>query len=293
MNRRTYLGLLGGTTSLLAGCTSGDDSQSETPRRTPRTTTTAASTTTAETATTAPEPADFSVESFEFPDEVELNEEFTPKITVRNSGAQYGDLTAPLYQRKDGGEWEDIGDWRFQDVRPGSTVTAEAHEPWVCYYLGEYEYALGDFEPTTSFEAVSKRTSFGDTYVTPGDVRLSVTDADFKARYSREVGSSEDVVEAPDGKTFLFITVSARNLNDEAASLPHHSDWHVLAADREYEPDWDGYKDGRYEGGTVQPNVVRDGYVLFELPGDIDRSNYSIVWSERYSYGRASAFWSP
>jgi len=295
MRRRTYLQIAGvGGIAAITGCsgtqpgTSGGSGNQQTETSSQTQTATA---TESPTPTEAPDPASFELDEIDFPSQVSVNEGFTPTISVTNTGDQAGSFSAPLYYRMVEEDWSETGEWEFGGIPPGETVTAEANEPWSFSYVGNYEFALGDFDGTASMRVIPKEIPYGDSYTNPDEIRLMVSSPEFKARYPRQVGDREDVVEAPEGKTFLFINVEAENASDEAQALPHYQSFHYLAGDREYEPDWDGYKDGRYEGGDVQPGVVRDGYLFYEVPEDVDRENPVIVWSEEYYYGRSTAFW--
>jgi hypothetical protein len=46
-----------------------------------------------------------------------------------------------------------------------------------------------------------------------------------------------------------------------------------------------------YEGGEVQPSIIREGYIVFTVPSDVEKQHISVVWNEMISLTEKSVYW--
>lgn len=301
MHRRAYLAACGAT--LVAGCGGAgdgggqeDSGQDTTAEPTPTTADEPESTDDEPESsddTAEPSPAEFELVAMEFPDEVALEEEYTPEITIRNVGDQAGTLEAPMYSRIADTEWEETGTWTFTGVAGGATRTEQGADGWHHNYLYEYGYSLGDFEESVTVDTTPFETTLTETYPAPNGVEVTVSEVRLTARYQYQNYDDETVAkEAPDGSQWALVTLRAENTSDSAATLPHTFDLYLVTSKSQYEQIYIDKEDNKYEGGEVQPGIVREGWVAYEIPDTIVDGAVEIVWSGHPNGGDVTAIWS-
>lgn len=284
----------------LAGCSGQTDSgtEDEGPTQTKTEQATSPPDTEAETAsespTDTPEPAEFELLKYDFPEQVEIGEQFTPAITLRNTGGQPSDYEAPLWGRVAGNnEWQELNQWKWSTLEPGEKGTAEATGAWSFEYLYELEFRLGKFDQTTPLDVVTKQLSIGEAYTTPWDTQLVVQGIELTEQYTYEDYSGETRPEdAPEGKQWAFVNLRAENTADKMAELPTRFDMLLLADNRQYEYEVIGNREGAYEGGDVQPGVVEEGWLAFVLPADVTADSLAFVYNEVTTEGELAVRWS-
>ena len=103
--------------------------------------------------------------------------------------------------------------------------------------------------------------------------------------------SANGITQTPEeGNIFVQVFVTARNPTDEEKSLPSRYYFSLIFRNRQYDTaSFAQLKDDVYEGGFVQPNIVRDGSIVFETTEEADLSEIQIVWSNNLD---ESARWS-
>lgn len=298
MRRRTYISLAG--VSLLAGCSSSDNDGEDDGSGGSGADTEAKpeATDTAETesggAAPATEDAKFELVEMDFPEEVALEEVYTPEITVRNTGDVAGTLEAPMYSRISDTDWEQTGTWTFEDVESGTERTEQGADGWHHNYLYEYGYSLGDFDTSVSVDTTPFRTTIGETYPAPNGVEVTVTELRLTARYQyQDYDGDTAAKEAPDGSQWALVTLQAKNRGDEAADLPSTFDVNLIAEKSQYEEVYIDKDENQYDGGEVQPGIVREGWIAYELPDDLETENVEVVWSGLPNGGEITAIWTP
>lgn len=297
MKRRQVIAMCGG--AALAGCSGqtepGTGDEGPTPTKTEQATSTpdTEAETTSESPTDTSEPAEFELVEYEFPEQVEIDEQFTPAITIQNSGEQASEYEAPLWVTVAGGnEWQEVGQWEWSTVEPGEKDTAGASGPWSFEYLYELEFRLGEFDQTTSLDVVTKQLSIGQEYTTPWDTQIVVQSIELTEQYTYEDHNGETrPKDAPDGKQWAFAELRAENTADKIAELPTKFDMLLLADNRQYEYEIITDREGAYEGGDVQPGVVEEGWLGFEIPADVTADSLAFVYSPITSEGELAIRW--
>ncbi|WP_434530043.1 DUF4352 domain-containing protein (plasmid) [Haloarcula sp. NS06] len=294
MRRRTYLAVY--STAILAGCgSSTDGGGATTPPDTPteeQTTSLTANDQPSPQPTPEPTGAEFELVSMDFPDEVALEENYVPEIAVQNVGDTTGTLEVPMYSRVADSDWRETGTWDFTDVGPGMTERAQGNDEWHHNYLYEYEYSLGDFDQTVSVDTTPFRTSVGETYPAPNGVNVTVTQVRLTARYEYQDYDDETAAkEAPDGSQWALITVRAENTAEESARLPSTYDVNLVAGQSQYEETYIDKDENQYDGGEVQPGIVREGWIAYELPEDVSSEDIEVVWNGLPNGGEITALW--
>lgn len=216
MRRRRYLELVSIFTAGIAGCndtngttatttrettTSTTETTIETTSTTEETTATTADETTTETETT--KSASFEVVGMSAPERVQVNEEHTISIEVRNTGGEVGTLEAVLEVSVTGtSAWEDIGEITVEEIPPGETKTWTS-DPFSFEQPNQIQFRLSEYDPQISYEVFVPEPD-----VSFGSSRLINVDTGFGAGPMAEV----EVMNSGDTATKrLEITVDWQN----------------------------------------------------------------------------------
>lgn len=282
MDRRTYLGIAGGAlTSGLAGCSSGSSQTTAT------TTTTTTSTTTTTTSRTTAAPADFELVSVSAPSSAEIGEKVSYSFTVKNTGGQTGTFETTISTRTGDGQWSTSEPWT-RTIAPGESTTLQS-QSFTYEQIISIDFRIDAFNRTFSIQFVGATLQWGETYKVFDRIPLTVKGVEFKKTYST---SSGYVYEAPAGKEWAFVNVTATNPTNTSAYLPSPANISVLFADNQYDY-WTIYKqEGRYQAGQVQPDVTRSGWIAYQVPADLTQQKVEVVWSQNSSSGYVAAYWS-
>lgn len=299
MERRQILRWAGvGIVGSIAGC--GSDTSATSGGSTDENTEEATATATATdspTPTDEPEPASFEVVDYKLPEKVEIGEEFSLEITVRNTGEKEGDYSAPIHVRTADSEWQEGGEWSFTDVPPGETETGTVDEPITFDYVQRYEFRLGQSSETAVIQTVSAKISWGQEFQTPEGYRIRIDEPTLQDTYEYEDydGSISDA-EPDSGEQWAFVNVWVKNETGEANFSPLGSDLALLYGNAQS----DGEtilvnepidKGEPFDGGELQPGVERSGWIGYQLPQGLSVSDLVIAWSEDTFEGQIAANW--
>jgi predicted flap endonuclease-1-like 5' DNA nuclease len=119
------------------------------------------------------------------------------------------------------------------------------------------------------------RLQYGETYLSSTNIEVTVNEPEVIDSYSLS-----SVEYTPDeGNIFVQIDVTAKNNADEAHQLPWTTEFNLIAGNRQYET-ISSPRDEAYDSGSVQPGIVREGYILYEVPESTDVSDIKIVLSD-------------
>lgn len=287
MQRRTYLAATVAGVAGVAGCTGsgGDGGQDrrtveETPTDTPT-----------DTPTATPEPASFEVKSVDAPERVAIGEEYQFSITVRNSGEQDGTFTDTLLAKtSDSNSYQTVGEIQLE-VSAGGTVTWESNSTST-EYMTEVQFRLDSMGESWTLQVVSQTLSFGEYYTNPDGIALAVASAETRDSYTYESNGYTYEERPPSGKVYLFVSVLAENEAGQPAYAPAGYDWAAIVGNQQYES-IGYYADNAYEGGELQAGIVREGYVVYEVPEDTSVQDLRMAWSEQYYDGNVAVYWEP
>lgn len=294
MNRRKLIGMVGsGITAGIAGCstdnsTSDGGSEDQTDTKTPTATT---------DSPTEAEPAEFEVVEYNVPSTVEINENFKIEITIRNTGGKPGDFSEPLYVRTSDIDWQRGGDWTFKNVNPGETVTGESNEGISLSYINRYEFRLGDSERTAVLQTVSAKLSWGNEFNTPEGYRIRVDEPSIQKTYEYENFREQIEEKEPEnGGQWAFVNVWVKNETGGASFSPSSRDFGLLYGNSQsdsitFVADDPLNKGRRFEGGELQAEVERSGWILFKIPDELTTDDVTMAWSEETFTGQVAARW--
>lgn len=282
-SRRALLSLV--ATTAVAGCTGSDGDGSDTA--TPEATTTSPPT------TAAPEPAAFEVVGYEAPDTVELRTEFTLSVTVANTGDQPGEFAAPLSRTAPDGARREVAQVAPGEIPAGGTATFET-EPLALDYIGRYTFRVA--ESSTTVRAVPASLQWGTDYRTPAGYVIRVTEPTLQDTFEYEGGYDDIEERGPSGdRQWAFVDVAVDNETGAAAPSPSASDFVLVGADARY----DNYvivddpinRGPRFEGGELQPDAERSGWVSYAIADDLGVSDLRVAWSGETADGEVGAVW--
>lgn len=271
--------------------TTTDPTEASTSTTTETTETTSTTTETTETTTTeTPAPASFEVTEIDLPERAEINEEFQINITVRNTGGSEGTFSSTVSGTStESSTWSDSGSIEL-DIPAGRNATYTSNI--LTYpYMSKLTYRIDETGQEFSVQIVSAKRAFGEPFTSQDDIRFSVQRVEFQETYVWEGGSGNRYEEtAPSGKKFAFVYVRAENVGGQPERSPFSGDVVVLSGNQQFE---NGifYKDeGKYQPAELHPGVVREGWIGFEVPEEVDVSTISVVWSETIR-GDFAVYW--
>lgn len=300
--RKVILGI--GTSVALAGCSEGGTTtEGSTDSPTEQSTVTEEPTneptdspTPTEEDTPTPEPPSFEVVSYEIPETVEIGEEVTFAIIVRNTGEQEGSLSVPLYGRTPDSSWQEGGDVTFEDVGPGETATVEVGS--IVYdYINRYEYRLGNSSKTAIVQTVSAKIAWGEEYTTPAGYRIRVDEPNLQDTYEYQDYQGNIKDKEPDsGGQWAFVNIWTKNETGQADYSPLASEFGLLYGSSQADGetillDEPVNKGEPFEGGELQPGVERSGWVAFQISGNVGLSDLTMAWSQETYEGQIGVNW--
>lgn len=303
-NRRSVLrwvglGLLGGSTGCVSdyGAPSPEDMPTTTTTTTTRTTT-ATTTTTTETTTTRtprPEPASFEMVGMEMLETVQIGESFELTVTMENVGGQSGTFTTPLYYKTPDTDWQEAATWTFENVPPGETVTKSRKITFD--YLAEVTVRLSGYEPRT-IRVLPPKMGLGERYTTPGQFEMTVDAVELRnaIEFDTTFGESEQR-RAGAGKVWAIVDVRVKNESAKPAIPPGAETFKLLSGNRQYEPHSFVFEEpladpGPYRATELHPGIVREGWIIYQVPAGLRRTEVTVAWSDDYRDGTVAVYWS-
>lgn len=78
-----------------------------------------------------------------------------------------------------------------------------------------------------------------------------------------------------------FVIITAENGADNVVFLPPGSDIDILH--EHIDATFIQKEEGRYEGGEVEHSIGREGWTAYEIPEELDASNFVISYSDDFS----------
>lgn len=286
-----------GVVAALAGCSESTPEIDSTPTREPETKTTPTETPT-EIRTTRPNPAEFRLVKYNIPKEAEINENITIGLTIENTGGQTGSYSEPLYLKTPDSDWAEIQEVDFGEVKPGEKSTLSSSEPFSFDYMSRYEFRLGDFDETAVLQVVSAKLGWGEVYTTPENYKIRADKPTLQSTYTYENYRGEEEEEEPDsGGQWAFMNFWAKNETGEPNYSPLSSEIKLLTGSSQFDNKGNYSREPvdkgqQYDGGELQPGVVREGWIAYEVPDEIAPGDLTAAWSQSYYDGEIAVNWS-
>lgn len=241
------------------------------------------------------EEAVFEVVSMEGPSEVKIGIDFTWTVEVENTGDSDGVFETTVQRSRGGGPSEEI-DAVSIEVDAGETETGTYSG--VIDLVGSYRYGLGDTEAGFSVTANERDIGFGETYVNPDEVSMTVDgverfyDVRLVSSYTYTDEDGRRIIErASEGREFALVSVESSKEGRALVDLPRREEF-VLFVDGEAYDSVERLRDDEYEGGETRSRS-RTGVVMFEVDDDVSRTDtFEVYWSREYEGGEAEVTWS-
>lgn len=286
MKRRHFLTSTAGLVAL-AGCTSNEtgnpNQQADPTEATPTT-----DTTTPPTTTTAA-PAEFELASVNAPETAEIRESASYSFTVKNVGGQTGTFETTIRSREGSGSWIESDPWQ-ETIDPGQTVRLSS-QSFSYDTLTSVDFEITAFNKQFSIQFVGAKQAWGESYTVGDKYSLTAIDVQFKNAYTYEYSGYEYTEKPSDGNKWAFVTFRARNVSNSPQRLPTKYGVALIAGNSQYDYSATGLSQGIYEGGQVQPDIVREGVIIYEVPSGVSKSDLQLTYTETMISGDISVTW--
>lgn len=133
--------------------------------------------------------------------------------------------------------------------------------------------------------------AFGDTAELSNGVTITVLDIHFE----EQLGDEDWPQEPDDGNQWALVELHGENTSDAAERLPlPWMDFALTENGTQYDTatvlDTDPYEE--FEGGQVQPGIVREGVIVFEVPEGLDATDFEVVWYDDFLGANIDVRWS-
>ncbi|WP_265112053.1 DUF4352 domain-containing protein [Halosolutus halophilus] len=96
---------------------------------------------------------------------------------------------------------------------------------------------------------------------------------------------------APSGSQWAFLDVYAENVGDESEYIPHSIDISIIADDQQFENTFISREEGRYESSQIRPEISREGWIVYEIPAELDPENVEVSYTGEGYQGGISGEW--
>jgi hypothetical protein len=228
--------------------------------------------------------------------EVEINQGVEIGVTVENTGEAAGDYSAPLYERTPDSDWTNMTEIDFGTIQPGNDVEM-VFEDVVYNYINRYELRLGDFQQTTVLQTVSAQIDWGTEYTTPSGYIIRVDEPELQGSYEYEDYTGAASQKEPDsGGQWAFVNVYVKNETGQAASSPLAFDMSLIYGNSQADGDTvlvddPANKGEPFDGGELQPEIERSGWIAYQVPSDISTDDLTMAWSTTTFDGEIAVNW--
>jgi Domain of unknown function (DUF4352) len=123
--------------------------------------------------------------------------------------------------------------------------------------------------PSPTQEPKTENLPLGTT-VTYSDMDFTTLRYDITNSYEWSASNFQYINEAPQGKKYLWMYITATNNAGDSEYLPASYGMVILYNGQQIDPTFIMKDEGKYEGGKVYPGITREGWVVFEIPSNAD-----------------------
>jgi hypothetical protein len=244
-----------------------------------------------------PEPASFEVIEYNLPERVALDEEVDFTITVQNTGGQSGSTTLPLYIRSPSEEWQEATEYSLEDVGAGETVSLNVYDGASFDYIYRVEFRLGESSETAVLQTVSAKISWGNEYTTPTGYRIRVDTPNLIETYEYEDYLGETQEKEAESGIWAFVNVWVKNETGQTEFSPIANDFGLLYGNSQSDGntllvDEPTNLGEPFDGGELQPNVERSGWIAYQVPDGTSVEDLTMGWSKETIDGQIAVNWS-
>jgi hypothetical protein len=228
------------------------------------------------------------VESVTAPERAAIGEDFAVEIRLGNDGPR-GSYPLELERRTDG-QWERIVARNVTvDAGGNTTVTVPGINGTA---VGTHRFRVGQDGPTAETRVVGAQRTVGDGFATRG-IEVTVDEIRYRRSYTYLDEDETKRVEAPRRRQFAWVWVTAENAGETRTTLPKPNQFVLRIDGTEYGPVDVDREEDRFRSATVLPGSNRNGWIAFEVPMDLEKSDVEVAWFETGDDGEVQAFWRP
>jgi hypothetical protein len=247
-----------------------------------------------------PEPAEISLNSLSVPEEVEMGDNFTVEAVFENTGGEKGDFeTVVMTRTEDTSSYGNTDSFSSTErsiegeVGPGEEETFEVSLK--AEDVSSKTIKLAGTDTESDLRVVPKKMRIGEEHTTSNQIGITVESVEVVDYYRYNSYTGGERIKEPDSGQYVFASVRTQNKGELPRSLPEYPNFQLVGGAGQYQPLTLLYeladREKEYEGGEVQPGVVREGYVLFKVSEDVTRDNLSVLWNDVISSNEKSVHW--
>lgn len=270
MRRRPFLSTA--ALAALAGCSTGSDANVQ----------------------TGDDSGGFELVGIEAPVQVPSTAQVRFTIRVRNVSSGRQTFSSPIELQTAEGDWRpvDTVSLALDAGETGDVQTAQLAMP----YLGTREYRLPEFDETWAVEVRPLQLSFGESYLVPNGLIVSVIGGKFESEYPIANSSANQTTTPtpttpPEGNVWLIIRIDVRNrLQDESLQAPKPAQFSLTTEGAQRQLHQDVAVDS-YEGGALASRTVRRGSLVYAVPSGTEAADITISWEASLADGDVRAIW--
>ena len=225
----------------------------------------------------------FQLVSAKVPKKVTMGKQFALKLTIKNVGDSSKAFESTVSVEGNAPGSQQMGHIQTDKIAPGKTTTWSTKLTYP--YVATVDYHIAELKKTFSIDIVGETLSFGESFLSPNEIAVTVQDVTLTDhyRYKPDSGGSEDV-EASDGSQWAFVTVKAENKFRMKQTLPMGNQFVLHTGGKKIKPtDHIAKEDGKYKVNkfgdrTVASGESLAGWLAYELPADVSEQDITIEW---------------
>ena len=242
----------------------------------------------------------FSVESFELPDQAKISEGVPYSVTISNQGDGAGTFRGLLRFFTESDQAEATITELSADIEPGNSETLEGTHDWG--FLTASTYTLPPSGEEKSVQMQPATPKYGETYLTPGEREITVSEPTLTDTLTEDDEGDLEEYETNTGRQWALAKVKVAIPNSDT-SAPDTDKFTLRVGDESFDYDLVPFGFGTYAEPVsgepynsvrreVEPGTPVVGYLRFELPDDATLSDIAIQMSvDALGYPPYTARW--
>lgn len=235
----------------------------------------------------------FELAGIESPNHVPSTAQVRFTIRVRNVSSGRQTFSSPIELQTPEGDWRSV-DTVSLSLDPGETGEVQTTQI-VMPYLGTRKYRLPAFDETWAVEIHPLQLSFGETYLVPNGLIVSVIGGKLESAYppaSSSANQTATPTTPPDGDVWLIMRVDIRNrLQDQSLQAPKPTQFSLTTEGTKRQLHQD-VAVAPYEGGSLASRTVRRGSLVYAVPSGTKSADITMSWEASLPEGDVQAIWS-
>ena len=241
----------------------------------------------------------FSLQTFNIPNKVQLGRGGTYEIRVTNTGKAAGTYRGVTeFNAANNSDWTGFKKQQTK-LSPGESKTfAQEFSYPADPELGEVQFRVQPFGKTSAVTFETAKLNFGDTYRAP--LGRNVTVSDIQQTNTYQMADNDEPITPQQNQHYILVKIGAKFVTQDADTV-NSFDFNLVSGGSTYDPISE-YGD-RYVA-PVQADAVsgdltgpkgsmKSGYIVYSVPRSVTPSSSKIVWSAetpwaQWQQGRSS-----